>query len=201
LTPGFRQTKAKERAARKVLAMWRGYKARKNRPPQMREIAERLCEARKNVDRTKTVGHLIISSMKFLKGKYNSNEALSVLQKLQNISRIVPHLFIDHADFIARFCYGMMAQSIRSEVDKLIIELCACVILNLSRFGPTKEASFHQDGLVTVAQMLLRWCDKECGIFNTLCSLIYVFSYCEDKKMVSCPYKFNLYILYSNLII
>lgn len=30
--------------------------------------------------------------------------------------------------------------------------------------------------MVPVAQLLLRWCDKECGIFNTLCTVIWIFA-------------------------
>lgn len=37
---------------------------------------------------------------------------------------------------------------------------------------------------MTIAQMLLRWCDKDCGIFNTLCTLIWVFAHCDTKKKV-----------------
>ncbi len=37
----------------------------------------------------------------------------------------------------------------------------------------------------TVAQLLLRWCDKDCGIFNTLCTFIYVFAHCEHHRRVS----------------
>lgn len=38
---------------------------------------------------------------------------------------------------------------------------------------------------MTIAQMLLRWCDKDCGIFNTLCTLVWVFAHCEFKSKVS----------------
>lgn len=37
---------------------------------------------------------------------------------------------------------------------------------------------------MTIAQMLLRWCDKDCGIFNTLCTLVWVFAHCDTKKQV-----------------
>lgn len=90
------------------------------------------------------------------------------------ISREVPQTLIADATFIADFCYAIMSQAIRSEVDKEIIELCSCVILNLSRFAGTKQSAFQSHGLETIAQMLLRWSNKECGIFNTLCSVIYV---------------------------
>lgn len=101
------------------------------------------------------------------------------------VSRETPQVLIGDAEFVCRFCYAIMAQAIRSEVDKQKIELCSGVILNLSRFEGTRNSALQRDGLVTVAQMLLRWCDKECGIFNTLCSVIYVQVQSDRMREVS----------------
>lgn len=38
---------------------------------------------------------------------------------------------------------------------------------------------------MTIAQMLLRWCDKECGIFITLCTLIWIFGHNPQMNEVS----------------
>jgi abnormal spindle-like microcephaly-associated protein len=59
------------------------------------------------------------------------------------MSRTVPWILTDDAEFIAAFCYGLMAQAIRSEIDKQIIELCSCIILNLGRYNGTKEDAFQ----------------------------------------------------------
>lgn len=89
-----------------------------------------------------------------------------------------------HSDFISTFCYGIMAQAIRSEVDKQMIEHCSRIILNLARYNSTTANTFQQGGLVTIAQMLLRWCDKDCDIFNTLCTLIWIFAHDPKKQQV-----------------
>lgn len=78
-----------------------------------------------------------------------------------------------------------MAQANRSEPDKQVIELCSRIILNFARYGGTKEDVFQESGLVTIAQMLLRWSDKDCPIFNTLCTLVWVFIHSEEKKKVN----------------
>lgn len=59
------------------------------------------------------------------------------------ISRTVPHTLIDDSRFIASFCYGMMRQAIRSEIDKHLISLCCKIILNLARYEGTKENAFQ----------------------------------------------------------
>lgn len=87
-------------------------------------------------------------------------------------------------DFICTFCYGIMAQAIRSEVDKQLIMYCSRIILNLARYNSTTANTFQEGGLVTIAQMLLRWCDKDCEIFNTLCTLIWIFAHCPVKCKV-----------------
>lgn len=69
-----------------------------------------------------------------------------------------------------------MSQAIRSEVDKSMIEYCAYIILNLARYKPTFPQAYRKVGLLTVSQMLWRWCDKECNIFNTLCTVIWLFA-------------------------
>lgn len=96
----------------------------------------------------------------------------------------MPHLLIQNADFIATFCYGIMAQAIRSEIDKHLIMYCCRIILNLARYSSTTVHAFQQGGLVTIAQILLRWCDKDCEIFNTLCTLVWVFAHCPIKCKV-----------------
>lgn len=101
------------------------------------------------------------------------------------LSRTVPHMLTIHSDFILTFCYGMMAQAIRSEIDKQLVELCSRIILNLARYNSTTSNTFQEGGLVTIAQMLMRWCDKDCDIFNTLCTLIWVFSHSPEKQRVS----------------
>lgn len=78
-----------------------------------------------------------------------------------------------------------MAQAIRSEVDKQLIERCSRIILNLARYNSTTVNTFQEGGLVTIAQMLLRWCDKDSEIFNTLCTLIWVFAHCPKKRKVT----------------
>lgn len=78
-----------------------------------------------------------------------------------------------------------MSQAIRSEVDKILIEQCSYIILNLSRYNHTRQTSFQSHGLTTIAQMLLRWCDKDCPIFDTLCTVIWVFSQTESMRDVS----------------
>lgn len=37
---------------------------------------------------------------------------------------------------------------------------------------------------MTIAQMLLRWCDKECGIFITLCTLVWIFGHNPEMNEV-----------------
>lgn len=104
------------------------------------------------------------------------------------------------SDFISTFCYGIMAQAIRSEVDKQLIMYCSRIILNLARYNSTTANTFQEGGLVTIAQMLLRWCDKDCDIFNTLCTLIWIFAHCPVKRKVSvitlgCVFKRNEILL------
>lgn len=85
---------------------------------------------------------------------------------------------------VARYCYTVLSQATRSEPHKYLIELCCRVALNLARYEETKKQIFLNEYLETIAQMLLRWSDKECPIFNTLCTLIYVFIQTPNHKKV-----------------
>lgn len=62
---------------------------------------------------------------------------------LAKISREVPQTLVNDTQFIANFCYAIMSQAIRSEVDKLMIEQCCYVILNLARYEHTKQNAFQ----------------------------------------------------------
>lgn len=46
----------------------------------------------------------------------------------------------------------------------------------------------------TVAQILYRWCDKDCDIFNVLCTLLYVFIQCPiiNQVKIDSMIKFHL---------
>lgn len=59
------------------------------------------------------------------------------------ISLNIPHTLIHDSSFIGSFCYGIMSQAIRSEVDKQIISLCCRVLLNLARYKPTRQNVFQ----------------------------------------------------------
>lgn len=59
------------------------------------------------------------------------------------ISRMVPHLLLNDSIYVVTFCYGVMSQAIRSERDKLIIEQCGYIILNLARYELTKANVFQ----------------------------------------------------------
>lgn len=58
----------------------------------------------------------------------------------EEISLSIPHTLIVDSLFIAGFCYGIMSQAIRSEIDKQIISLCCRVLLNLARYKPTQQS-------------------------------------------------------------
>ncbi|XP_055616188.1 protein abnormal spindle [Toxorhynchites rutilus septentrionalis] len=185
LTPEYIERRHQEEAAKRIQASWRGYKHRKRHQTRgMREIANRMAASRRESarDPSNRVHSIVRSCMKFMKTRFAVHEAIKVLLRIEHISRLVPYMLENDADFLATFCYGTMAQAIRSELDKQLIEICARIILNMARFGGTKEEVFQENGLVTVSQMLLRWCDKECGIFNTLCTLLWVLSHDVRKK-------------------
>lgn len=49
---------------------------------------------------------------------------------------------------------------------------------------------------MTLAQMLLRWCDKECGIFITLCTLVWIFGHNPEMNEVSFYKQLSLQTIY-----
>lgn len=147
-TPERIELRQMHKAARSIQAAWRGYQERKNCNHHFRGIVERLIKATKNVDPAQTLASKLKTSINFLKVGYNSIGAISFLAKLEYMSRTVPWILIDDAEFVSLFCYGLMAQAIRSEVDKQIIELCSCIILNLSRYKDTKENAFQVSGKI-----------------------------------------------------
>lgn len=149
LIPEMLELRNRHKAAKKIQAMWRGRCLRKKmQTKNLRAIADRLLQARRNADPTKTLQNKLKMSIKFLKGKYNAVEAIAELTKLEYISRTIPSILIQHANFVSSFCYGLMAQAIRSEVDKQVIELCSCIILNLGRYQMTKEDAFQVNFLI-----------------------------------------------------
>lgn len=185
LTPEFRERRLREQAAKRIQACWRGHQYRKkHQTVTMRDIALRMIASRREAarDPSKRVSNILRSCMKFIQSRFAVHEAIKVLLRIEQISRTVPYLLQSDAVFLAAFCYVTMAQAIRSELDKQLIEICARIILNLARFEGTKKDAFQENGLVTVSQMLLRWCDKECAIFNTLCTLLWVLSHDTHKR-------------------
>ncbi|KXJ77883.1 hypothetical protein RP20_CCG006212 [Aedes albopictus] len=185
LTPEFRERRLRDQAAKRIQACWRGHQHRKqHQTVTMRDIALRMMASRQEAarDPSKRVSNILRSCMKFIQNRFAVHEAIKVLLRIEQISRTVPYLLQSDAVFLAAFCYVTMAQAIRSELDKQLIEICARIILNLARFEGTKKDAFQENGLVTVSQMLLRWCDKECAIFNTLCTLLWVLSHDSHKR-------------------
>ncbi|KFB52682.1 AGAP003703-PA-like protein [Anopheles sinensis] len=185
LTPEYVQRRLREKAALRIQAWWRGTRHRRRyQTATMRKIASQMVVSRREGQRDPSMrlSNVARLCMRFLNTRFSSSEAIGILQRLERMSRLVPHLLVEDAVFLAVFCYNTMAQAIRSELDKILIEICARIILNLARFKGTKEQAFQENGLVTVSQMLLRWCDKDCGIFSTLCTLLWVLAHDVPKK-------------------
>ncbi|XP_058174373.1 protein abnormal spindle [Anopheles ziemanni] len=185
LTPEYILRRQREKAALRIQAWWRGtHHRRRFQTATMRKIASQMVVSRREGQRDPSIrlSNVARLCMRFLNTRFSSTEAIGILQRLERMSRLVPHLLMDDAVFLAVFCYNTMAQAIRSELDKILIEICARIILNLARFKGTKEQAFQENGLVTVSQMLLRWCDKDCGIFSTLCTLLWVLAHDVQKK-------------------
>ena len=143
-TPERIEERRRHKSARTIQASWRGYKERSKKSNKcFVAIVQRLMKVSKNVDPTQTLAAKLKVSIEFLKYRYDSSVAITALAKLEYMARTVPWILTDDAEFISAFCMGIMGQAIRSEVDKQIIELCSCIILNLGRYHATKEDAFQ----------------------------------------------------------
>lgn len=143
-TPERIEERRRHKSARTIQAAWRGYKERSKKSNKcFVAIVQRLMKVSKNVDPTQTLAAKLKVSIEFLKYRYDSSVAITALAKLEYMARTVPWILTDDAEFISAFCMGIMGQAIRSEVDKQIIELCSCIILNLGRYHATKEDAFQ----------------------------------------------------------
>ncbi|XP_073828241.1 microtubule assembly factor abnormal spindle [Musca autumnalis] len=186
MTPEMKELLRQKKAAKIIQRFWRGYRIRKRyHNARIKTIRNNIAALKESSTNTvNTIRFKVQDAVRILRGRFSASEALNVLVRLDRISRTVPHLLMCRSDFISTFCYGIMAQAIRSEVDKQLIMYCSRIILNLARYNSTTANTFQEGGLVTIAQMLLRWCDKDCEIFNTLCTLIWIFAHCPVKRKI-----------------
>ncbi|XP_054747407.1 protein abnormal spindle [Anastrepha obliqua] len=185
MTPEMVEERRRRKAASVIQRFWRGYRVRKCfQSMKMRLLRRNMLLWRKTTQATNTISSKIAHAVSVLRDHSSASEILHVLICLDRISRTIPHFLMNHTDFVSTFCYGVMAQTIRSEVDKQLIRYCSRIILNLARYNSTTANTFQESGLVTIAQMLLRWCDKDSEIFNTLCTLIWLFAHCPYKRHI-----------------
>ncbi|KAH8271407.1 hypothetical protein KR018_009100, partial [Drosophila ironensis] len=197
MTPEMKELIRHKRAAKVIQRYWRGYRTRKRQRHQgLLAIRRRIVQLRAEATAVNSVRCKVSEAVRLLRGRFIASDALAVLSRLDRLSRTVPHLMMGCSEFMSTFCYGIMAQAIRSEVDKQLIERCSRIILNLARYNSTTVNTFQEGGLVTIAQMLLRWCDKDCEIFNTLCTLIWVFAHCPKKRKIIHDYMTNTEAIY-----
>ncbi|XP_022209466.2 protein abnormal spindle [Drosophila obscura] len=197
MTPEMKHLIRQKRAAKVIQRYWRGYQTRRQQRHQgLLALRTRIVQLRREAKATNSVRTKVQEAVGFLRGRFIASDALAVLNRLDRLSRTVPHLLMWCSEFMSTFCYGIMAQAIRSEVDKQLIERCSRIILNLARYNSTTVNTFQEGGLVTIAQMLLRWCDKDSEIFNTLCTLIWVFAHCPKKRRIIHDYMSNTEAIY-----
>lgn len=163
---------------------------RRHESRAMSVIRKRVRQINLN-DSTKTIKYNFHQSLNMIRGRLKLGENLTLLQKLNFATRHVPYIMEsdDFSDVVANYCYENMSVAIRSETDKLMIELCSKIILNLARYTPTTDHTFKPRFFSTITQMLKRWCDKDCDTFNVLCTLMWVFAHNTKKRRVR-----NLYI-------
>uniref|UniRef100_A0A182NAD0 Calponin-homology (CH) domain-containing protein n=1 Tax=Anopheles dirus TaxID=7168 RepID=A0A182NAD0_9DIPT len=116
------ERKRRAEAARCVQAWWRGAHYRKRfQNAVLRKIAQRMVASRRlaRLQPANRLGNIHRLCMRFLQNPFSSTESVRILQQLERTSRLVPHILINDAIFLGVFCYETMAQSIRSEVDKI----------------------------------------------------------------------------------
>ncbi|XP_017142609.1 protein abnormal spindle [Drosophila miranda] len=197
MTPEMKYLIRQKRAAKVIQRYWRGYQTRRRQRHQgLLAIRTRIVQLQQEAKAANSVRTKVQEAVRFLRGRFIASDALAVLNRLDRLSRTVPHLLMWCSEFMSTFCYGIMAQAIRSEVDKQLIERCSRIILNLARYNSTTVNTFQEGGLVTIAQMLLRWCDKDSEIFNTLCTLIWVFAHCPKKRKIIHDFMTNTEAIY-----
>ncbi|KAM7347117.1 microtubule assembly factor abnormal spindle [Cochliomyia hominivorax] len=185
MTPEMMLLLKQKKAAKIIQRVWRGYRIRKRfNNVRIQLLRKNIALLKETSNAMNSIRFKVHDAVRLLRGRYSASDALQVLMRLDRISRTVPHFLMCRSDFISTFCYGIMAQAIRSEVDKQLIMYCSRIILNLARYNSTTANTFQEGGLVTIAQMLLRWCDKDCEIFNTLCTLIWIFAHCPVKRKI-----------------
>ncbi|EDV93118.1 protein abnormal spindle [Drosophila grimshawi] len=197
MTPEMIEYLRQKRAAKVIQRYWRGYRIRRRqRHAGLIAIRKRLLHLRHQATAMNSVRAKVQDAVRILRGRFIASDALTVLNQLDRISRTVPHTLMCCSEFMSTFCYGIMAQAIRSEVDKQLIERCSRIILNLARYNSSTINTFQEGGLVTIAQMLMRWCDKDSEIFNTLCTLIWVFAHCPKKRRIIHDYMTDTEAIY-----
>uniref|UniRef100_A0A1A9ZAY4 Uncharacterized protein n=1 Tax=Glossina pallidipes TaxID=7398 RepID=A0A1A9ZAY4_GLOPL len=121
-TPEMKEFRRRNEAAQLIQRFWRGYRIRKRfRSMKLLQIRRNIALLNEASNTLNTAHSKVNDAVKILHGRYCDSKALAVLKSLDRISRTVPHLLIRRADFVSTFCYGIMAQAIRSEIDKYLI--------------------------------------------------------------------------------
>ncbi|TMW41478.1 hypothetical protein DOY81_013444 [Sarcophaga bullata] len=145
MTPEMIELLRQKRAAKIIQRFWRGYRTRKRlNSIRINAIRQNIALLKETSSTLNSIKFKIQDAVRLLKGRFSASEALHVLMRLDRISRTVPHTDC-RSDFISTFCYGIMAQAIRFEVDKQLNYGTGCITIRmLARYNEHTVNTFQE---------------------------------------------------------
>lgn len=176
-----KRLRQEEAAARRIQAIWRGYKVRRNSSKQMLTIRKRCDVANQSAKPQNTLGNRVQEAILMLSNaRATLLQLANVLKDVEFITRRCRETCLSTCNFLPQNMYVLLAATARSLPEMEICTHITRILINYCKLPETKAFSFVAKEMHVIVLLMMHWCDKEAPLFPNLCTLLWLFAH-NDK--------------------
>ncbi|VEN51699.1 unnamed protein product [Callosobruchus maculatus] len=171
-------------ASVKIQATWKGFQCRKSQNPKLAEIRKRVQIESQRAIEENTLGTRGQKAMTVLEADSTLHTIIKALEVIELVSRRSPKHCANYSKSLPK-----LLTSIMGSINRSLPETEACIVstnimINFYKHEGSRPFSFVPDSLNAIFKIMLHFCDKECELFPSLCTLLWLYAHEPKWKKI-----------------
>nr|CAH7713633.1 unnamed protein product [Callosobruchus chinensis] len=164
-------------AAVKIQASWKGFQCRKSLSPKLSEIRKRVQTECQRAIEENTLGARGQRAMTVLEADNTLYTIIKALEVIELVTRRSPTHCANYSKSLPKLLTGIMGSINRSLPETEACIVSTNIMINFYKHEGSRPFSFVPDSLVTIFKIMLHFCDKECELFPSFCTLLWLYAH------------------------
>ncbi|CAH1978424.1 unnamed protein product [Acanthoscelides obtectus] len=171
-------------AAVKIQASWKGFICRKRLGKKHYEIRKRVLKEGKCATTENTLGMRGQKAMTVLETDNTLYTIINALEVIDLVTRRSSKLCTDYSKTLPKLLTGIMGSINRSLPETQACIISTNIMINFYKHKDSRPFSVVPESLDAFFKIMLHFCDKECELFPSLCTLLWLYAHDANWKRV-----------------